>query len=27
VLAGGRGADTPLANATAARHFLLQLGY
>jgi inosose dehydratase len=27
VLAGGRGADTPLANAAAARRFLLQLGY
>jgi inosose dehydratase len=27
VLAGGQGADTPLANVTAARRFLLQLGY
>ena len=27
VLAGGQGADTPLANATAARRFLSQLGY
>lgn len=27
VLAGGRGADTPLANASAARRFLSQLGY
>lgn len=27
VLAGGRGADTPSANASAARRFLSQLGY
>lgn len=27
VLAGGRGADAPLANVTAARRFLSQLGY